>query len=143
MVEHKQTKTSWIINNKYGINELPQELPNNLKRRILGNYTLHRIAAQSLVLPLKLKFVSNAKKFTGKQKLNFSRGALFQMKIRVCLKYFLKDCLWKQFLVSNLLYTPSKFTCMAIFVTLTSLTQFNLILEVLRLQESTKFSLTV
>ena len=37
-----------------------------------------------------------------KLKLNFSRIALFHMKTRVCLKYFVNDCLWKQFLASDL-----------------------------------------
>ena len=35
-----------------------------------------------------------------KQKLNFFRSALFHMKSRVCLKYFVNDCLW---VVSNLI----------------------------------------
>ena len=37
-----------------------------------------------------------AKKTLQKRKLNFSRGALFHMKTRVNLKYFVRDCssLW-------------------------------------------------
>ena len=33
----QQVKRSVIINNKYGIYELPHELPNDLSFRILGN----------------------------------------------------------------------------------------------------------
>ena len=32
-----QVKQSMIINNKHGIYELPHELPNDLRLRILGN----------------------------------------------------------------------------------------------------------
>ena len=29
--------------------------------------------------------------------MNFSCGALFRMKPKVCLKYFVHDCIWKHF----------------------------------------------
>ena len=32
---------------------------------------------------------------------NFSHIALFHMKTRVCLKYFVHDCIWKQFFASK------------------------------------------
>ena len=35
-----QMKRRLIISNKYGIYELPPELPNDLKLRILGNYEI-------------------------------------------------------------------------------------------------------
>ena len=42
------------------------------------------------------KFVNTSKKLVEKQKLNFSRSALFHMKTRDKLKYFVNDCLWKK-----------------------------------------------
>ena len=56
--------------------------------------------------------------------MNFSRSALFHMKARVYLKYFVHDCLWKQFLASNSPQTPSNLICLTIFVTLRPLTPF-------------------
>ena len=44
-------------------------------------------------LPPKVKIFSILAKNFGKQKLNFSRRALFHMKTRVCLKYFVHDCM--------------------------------------------------
>ena len=38
-----QLKQSVIISNKHSIHELPQELPNDLRLRILGNLELARI----------------------------------------------------------------------------------------------------
>ena len=37
------------------------------------------------------------------------------MKTRVCLKYFVNDCLWKQFLASNSPQTSSNLICLTIF----------------------------
>ena len=42
----------------------------------------------------------------------------------VCLKYFVNDCLWKQYLAFNSPQTPSNLICLTIFVTLRPLTQF-------------------
>ena len=47
------------------------------------------------------------------------------MKTRVCLKYFVNDCLWKQLLSCNLPQTPSNVISFTIFVTLMSFTQFH------------------
>ena len=43
------------------------------------------------------------------------RSTLFHIKTRVCLKYFVNDCLWKQFLASKLAQTPSNFFFLTIF----------------------------
>ena len=55
-----QVKQIVIISNKRGIYELPHELPNDLKLRILGNIKKitkrHRIIAWSSALLPKLKF---------------------------------------------------------------------------------------
>ena len=37
------------------------------------------------------------------------------MKTVVCLKYFVHDCLWKQFFASNSALVPSNFICLTIF----------------------------
>ena len=42
-----------------------------------------------------------------KSSLNFTRSALFLMKIKVSLKYFINGCLWKHFLASNTPQTTS------------------------------------
>ena len=43
-------------------------------------------------LPTKMNVLLILAKAFEKQKLNFSRGALFHMKTRVRLKYFVGDC---------------------------------------------------
>ena len=53
-----------------------------------------------------------------KTSLNFSRSALFLMKIKVSLKYFINGCLWKQFLTSN---TPQTTSNLIFLTTLASL----------------------
>ena len=53
-----------------------------------------------------------------KQKLNFSRSALFRMEARVSLKYFLNEYLRKQFFASNSPQTPSNLIYLTILVTL-------------------------
>ena len=54
-------------------------------------------------LPGKMFIVAKALE---KQKLNFSRSALFRLKTRVSLKYFVSDCPWKQLFAPNLAQTP-------------------------------------
>ena len=65
---------SVINSNKHGIYELPLEL-------------LHYSLVPSLPPTVKF-FVNIIKKTAEKKKLNFSRSALFHIKTRVCLKYF-------------------------------------------------------
>ena len=57
--------------------------------------------------PAKMKILLRLEKNLVKQKLNFSRSALFVMKIRVSLKHFVNDCLWKHLFASNSPHTPS------------------------------------
>ena len=71
------------------------------------------------------KFVSTNKNLQQKQKFNFSRSALFHMKTRVYLKYFVNDCLWKQFPAFNSAQTPSNLICLTIFETLKPWTRKN------------------
>ena len=56
--------------------------------------------------------------------MNFSRSGQFHMKSRVCLKYFVNYCLWKQLFASKSSQIISKLTCLTIFVTLRIFTQF-------------------
>ena len=59
--------------------------------------------------PQKMKILSILTKTPEKWKLNFFRSALFHMKTRICLKYFVYDCLWKQFFCySKLVPVPFK-----------------------------------
>ena len=55
---------------------------------------------------------------------NFSRSVLFHMKIRVWVKYFVNECLWKQFLSSDSPKTTSSLVCFTVFITLRSLVHF-------------------
>ena len=52
---------------------------------------LHRVISLTS-LPPKKRFCSYQQKTVEKQKSKFSRSALFHLKIRVCLKYFVHDC---------------------------------------------------
>ena len=76
-------------------------------------------------LPYKRKGFLIIAKNCKKLKLKFSRSALFRMKIRVFLKYFVHDCLWKQVLTSNLLQASSNLIFLEGFITIRPLTQFH------------------
>ena len=65
-----------------------------------------------------IKILSILAKSSEKQKLNFSPKALFQMKTRVCLKYFVHDCLFQQSFASDSPQLPSNLICLTILVTL-------------------------
>ena len=75
----------------------PQELPNDLRVRTLGNMKkiskLDRIIVWCSVLLPKLKFCQYYQKILEKWKLNFSGTVLFDRKTTLCLKYFGQDCL--------------------------------------------------
>ena len=58
------------------------------------------------------------------QNLNFSRSALFRIKTRVILKYFVNDYHWKQFFASNSVQTTSNLSSLTILVTLRPFTHF-------------------
>ena len=70
----------------------------------------------------------------------FSCKALFPKKTRVSLKYFVHDCLWKQFLLLSCsrAFKPIFWT---FFVTVRSLSQVNLKLEQLSCRKVLKFIL--
>ena len=71
-----------------------------------------------------------------KQKLNFSRSALFHMKTRVNLKYFVNDCVRKQFFAPTFPQTPPNLISLTILVTLRPFTQFKLKMTAIKLQKS-------
>ena len=73
--------------------------------------------------------------------IDFSHSALFRTKTRVCLKYFVHDCLWKQFLLQFLLFVLSNLIYLTILVTLRPLTQFKQKLEELICKKVLKFVL--
>ena len=58
------------------------------------------------------------------QKLNFFCYALFHMKTRASLKYFVSYCLWKHFFDINLPQTPLIFASWNCLVTLRPFTLF-------------------
>ena len=63
------------------------------------------------------------------------------MKARICLKYFVSDCLWKQFRASNSSQFSLSLICLTVFVTLTPLAQFLLKLEQPICKKALKFVL--
>ena len=88
-----QMKRGTIISNKQGIHELPQELQNDLRLKVLGNQEIRGISQNSTELQPRNQphfqndsFVNTAKKNAEKSKLNFSHSALFHMKTRVFLQ---------------------------------------------------------
>ena len=69
-------------------------------------------------------FLNNSKKCLTKQKLNFSRCALFHLKTGVSFKYFVTECLWKRFLDSNSPQISSNLIYLIILETLKPFTLF-------------------
>ena len=61
-----------------------------------------RIIAQCLVLSKKQKCCQGKQKSAEKQKWNFSSSALFYMRTRVGLKYFVNDCRLAMWAIKNL-----------------------------------------
>ena len=64
------------------------------------------------------------------------------MKTRVSLKYYVNDCLWKQFFASESRKTTSNLISMTILVTLRPFTKFQLKIRAIKLQKSAKICLT-
>ena len=69
-------------------------------------------------------FLNDSKKCLTKQKLNFSRCALFHLKTGVSFKYFVTECLWKSFLDSNSPQISSNLIYLIILETLKTITLF-------------------
>ena len=93
-----QVKRHVIFSYKHGKYELTHELPNDLRLRILGNQEilgkcLNFVERQPSVLSSwqNGNFCQSQQKTLEKQKLIFSQSALFQLKTRVTLKYFVTD----------------------------------------------------
>ena len=63
------------------------------------------------------------------------------MKTKVCLKYFVNYCLWKQFVATNCPQTLSNLICLTIFLLLRPLKQFQPKIKATNLQKRTKFFL--
>ena len=118
-----QVKQSTIIRNKRVATWFAERLKTKDLRklgtlkRILKPY---RIITQCPASPPKQKFCGYCQKAAEKEKLNIFRTSLFCMKTIVCLKYFVNDCLWKQFFasVSNSPHILLNLTSFTIFVTL-------------------------
>ena len=75
------------------------------------------------------------------RKSRLPRIALFRVKTRVCLIYFVKDCLLIQLSASNLPQLPSKFIYETILVNVKLFTQFELKIRESKLQKRAKFCL--
>ena len=99
-----------IIICKHGIYQLSHELPNGFRLKDLWKlqnirklYKSYRMISYFPVFVPKMKIFLKLEKSS----LNFTRSALFLMKIKVSLKYFINGCLWKHFLASNTPQTTS------------------------------------
>ena len=92
--------------------------------------------------PTKMKILSMLEKSAEKTNLNFCGSALFHMKTRDFLKYFVNGSLCKQFFVFNWPQTSSKLICLTIFVTQRPLTQFQLKIRATNMQKSAKICVT-
>ena len=121
-----------IINNKHGIHELPHELSNDLRLRILENQEiLKRCQIFIEFWPSAQSssqngiFVNTSKKNVQKLKLNFYCKAPLHTNTKVCLMYFDQDCLWKKYFAFNSSQSPSKLICFTVLVTLTLLDVLN------------------
>ena len=121
----QQVKQCVIITYFYGIYELPHKLRNDLRLRILGNQVISGNCLNciewepSVQSPDQNKcFCYNQKKTLEKQKLNFSRCALFHMKTRVSLRYFVSYCVSKHFFDSKSPQTTSNLFSLTVSVTL-------------------------
>ena len=84
----------------------------------------HRFIAQCSVFHPNSKLCQYQQKNIEKQKLNFSHSALFHMKTRVCLKYFVHYFVWKQLSLSTSSQIPLSLICWTILETLRLSTQF-------------------
>ena len=109
-----QVKRSVIFTNKHGIYQSPQELANDSILSILANQEISKNIKTSQNYSLMPSFSPNSnffqyqRKTPEKQKLYFPRKALFYIKARILLKYFVHDCIWKQAFASNLPSGPFK-----------------------------------
>ena len=125
-----QVRRSVVISNELVYTSLPHELPNDLTLRNLGNQEILGKCNNFIeLLPSaqsssRIHFCQYQQKSAEKQKWNFFHSALFHIKTRVCLKYFVNNCLWKQFLASNSPQSSSNLICLTIFVN-----SFNIKLE--------------
>ena len=79
---------------------MPHELPNDFRLKELRKLGNIRNVLKLHTGPSAQSSCQNAN-FGNTSKLNFSCSALFRMKIRASLKYFVHDCLWKQIFVSD------------------------------------------
>ena len=111
-----QVKRSATISNKLGVYELPHELPKDLSsglgsQEIRKNQENLKVCQNYKVVPsllAKMKILSILAKNFGKVEIELFPQALIYMKIRVCLNYFLNDCLLKYNFPANSPRTPSK-----------------------------------
>ena len=101
-----QVKRSLITNNKHIIYQLPYKLPNDLRLRVLVKYEISgkcqnfkELQPSGQYSSQNENFINTRKKLFEKQKLNFSCSSRSHIKIRVCLKHFVLDCIRKQVLL--------------------------------------------
>ena len=66
--------------------------------------------------PAEMEVLLTLAKNFWKTEIKLSRSALFHMKTRVSVKYFVNDCLWKPLFDSYSLQTPSDLISLTVFV---------------------------
>ena len=135
-------KRSKINSNKHGIYELPHEFSNDLMDlRKLGKIRkiskLNRIITQRRSPPQTQNPFILAEN-CWQVEIKPCRIALFHMKTRVCLIYFVDDYSWKQFFASNSPGSPSNLIFKTILVTMRLFTQLQFKIRATKLQKSAK-----
>ena len=140
-----QVKRSVVISNKLVYTSCPrtcrttQDLRRPYKiRKYQENVKTSQNYGLVLSLPPEMKILLALADIFCKQKLNFSRSALFHMKSI----YFVNDFLGRSFFLLTRPQTPSNLICLTTFVTLRPLTQFQLKIRATNLEKRAKACLT-
>ena len=143
------SETMRTYNCKFCIYELPHQLTNDLRLRILRYEEISEKCLNfiewwpSFQSSCQNENFVNASKKLLKNRYNFSRSALFHMKTRVSLKYFVNGCLWKTFFL--LVTDPDPFK-LTFFGNFSNSNAFHTVLTKIRavkLQNRAKIDLTL
>ena len=119
----EKVKRCAIITHKHSICEGPHGLHNGLRLRILGNQKRSGVCLSLKNDRLVPSLPANMKILVGTSKK--VSPAVFHMKTKVSLKYFLNVCLWKLFAASLLPQIPLNLILLTILRTPRPLTHFN------------------
>ena len=137
-----QVKRIVIISKKHGIYELIAELLNNLESQKFRKDHENLSTSKNYKLVPSTPHQSKTFLILAKNKSKLSGIALFQIKTRVCLMYFVHDCLWKEFSSFNSHQASSKFIFVTNLVSMRLLKHFQLQSRKTNLPKRPNFCLT-